>query len=242
MKKIQVLLFLFAPVIFIAAFLIGKGTYSEAEDLFYTVFPPKYETSMDILNVKIGDIEYAIPKAYFYNSLPNTKDDIRQISIFASNSNNFIPWSLSEGFNKKNKDSLVKINIDGQLSKSDALSFPMATIENNNNLYKKRYNGLYGSPDKKIYKSIFRRYDGIRGEYGPISFYLIPEIETKNSYLIECPVQENKESTSCIINSLYSNGSLYSFNILLSHLPNFLELDKKVRELIDTLAITQESI
>lgn len=239
-KKTKRVIKLSAILIFIPLAYFGINLFKDFQQLMHTIFPNTltvFNYDMEPVHITISGVEYSVPKAYINWKAHLKGGALDSLLIWASLKDDMAPWPLSGSFKRRDKSSVVRIEITKGVWEPYRKNFPENEIEHFRNLYKDIKITHYEEFDQGIYKNIFRRYDQLSREGKGSNFYLVPQIKTIKPFLIKCPFHGNPQFLLCTVQVLYSKEISYNFMIPLRIVENYLDYDQKVQTLVDRLKI-----
>ena len=199
-----------------------------------------YETSMEPVDIYIGDVHYSVPKAYLYWPADMDGGKLKDFSMRANIDENMVPWTTSQNYKNRIKEGMTYVDILNGYSES-------ATQDEINRMrksYKKMFPDRYQDMEYGIYKDVFKRYDQLsvitntnKEGKGSI-FYLIPQIETTHNFNISCPIHGNPEHVLCTVGT-FKNHTSYKFKMPLKAIETFQEVNHKVWNFIEKLIVKE---
>ncbi len=241
-KRIKKIIFIGIALVLAASIYFGVGIFKDLQQLAYTIFPGMktvFSSDMKLIHVNIHGTEYEVPKAYIRWKSHLKGGNLDSLLIWASLKDDMQPWPVSEAFKKKDKDSLVLIEITKGSWEQYRRDFPYNEIISLKRLYEEVYKNKYKDFEQGIYKDIFKKYNGERASGEIVQFYLIPKIKTEEGYLIRCPALGKLDHVLCTVMTYYTDRISYNFMIPFGHVEDYLDYDRKVKILIDRLIIKQ---
>ncbi len=199
-----------------------------------------FETSMEPVDIYVGDVHYRVPKAYLYWPAHMNGGKLKNFSMRANIDEGMIPWTVSQNYKNRLKEGMIDVDVHNRTTKDYIEKFLQQEIERMLSSQKRSFPERYSEVDKGIYNTIFHRYD----ELGPIGntnkqglgsmAYLVPIVKTKKPFLIKCWLPINPHHF-CTVHTFNAEEIMYEFQIPSPLIEEFVEWDKKVQNLITRL-------
>jgi hypothetical protein len=217
-----------------------------------------YETSMEPVDIYLGDVHYRVPKAYLYWPAHMNGGKLSDFSMAANIDEDMVPWTVSQNYKNKVKQGRITVHVyDNALKEYKKLTTQEKIKEYNEKLSneeiermldrgKRMFPERYNEIDKGIYLNIFHRYDDIgkidnsnRDGLGS-GVYLVPQVKNEKSFFIRCSSSVLKHASHlCDVKTHLRTGIKYNFNIPFHSVDQYMEWDKKIEKLINNLIVRE---